>query len=80
MFDIDIESFMRTVFIAQQDCGTSVTPNISAKIGNVSDQTADMGNYDTVQNTLKREMDKITPDRATGMLRKMDMKIAELNS
>ena len=79
LFDIDIESFMRTVFIAQQDCGTSVTPNISAKIGNVSDQTADMGNYDTVQNTLKREMDKITPDRATGMLRKMDMKIAELN-
>ena len=78
LFGIDIDSFMRTVFIAQQDCGTSVTPNISAKIGNVSDQTADMGNYDNVQSSLKREMDRLTPDRATGLLRKMEMKISEL--
>ncbi len=78
LFGIDIESFMRTVFIAQQDCGTEVTPNISAKIGNVSDQTADMGNYDDVQNALKKEMDRLTPNRATGYIYKTDMKISEL--
>ncbi len=78
LFGIDLESFMRTVFIAQQDCGTKVTPNISAKIGNVSDQTADMGNYDAVQNALKDEMNKLTPERATGKLSKMNMKISGL--
>ncbi|SEF61815.1 DNA repair exonuclease SbcCD ATPase subunit [Butyrivibrio sp. Su6] len=78
LFGIDLESFMRTVFIAQQDCGTEVTPSISAKIGNVSDQTADMGNYDVVQNTLKDEMNKLSPERATGKLSKMNMRISEL--
>ena len=78
LFGIDIESFMRTVFIAQQDCGTEVTPNISAKIGNVSDQTADMGNYDAVQSSLKKEMDRLTPDRATGLLSKLEMQISAL--
>jgi len=79
IFGIDLESFMRTVFIAQQDCGTEVTPNISAKIGNVSDQTADMGNYDDVQNVLKNEMNRLTPDRSTGKLSKLNMRISELN-
>ena len=79
LFGIDIESFMRTVFIAQQDCSTDVTPNISAKIGNVSDQTADMGNYDAVQNALKDEMNNLTPDRVTGKLNKLSMRMSELN-
>lgn len=78
LFGIDVESFMRTVFIAQQDCGTGVTPDISAKIGNVSDQTADMGNYDEVQNKLKKLSDSLTPDRATGSLNKMTQRIGEL--
>ncbi|MBE6015880.1 MAG: hypothetical protein E7241_11070 [Lachnospiraceae bacterium] len=78
LFGIDIESFMRTVFIAQQDCGTKVTPNISAKIGNVSDQTADMGRYDDVQNALKKEMDSLTPGRATGRLYKIQTRMSEL--
>ncbi|MCR5402246.1 MAG: AAA family ATPase [Butyrivibrio sp.] len=78
LFGIDLESFMRTVFIAQQDCGTEVTSIISAKIGNVADQTADMGNYNAVQNNLKKEMDRLTHERATGQLYKLDAKIAEL--
>ncbi len=79
LFGIDLESFMRTVFIAQQDCNTEVTPNISAKIGKVSDQTADMGNYDEVQDALKNEMNKLSPDRSTGKLSKMNMRISELS-
>ncbi|MCR5502792.1 MAG: AAA family ATPase, partial [Lachnospiraceae bacterium] len=68
LFGIDIDSFMRTVFIAQQDCGTGVTAGINAKIGNVSDQTADMGLYDEVHERLKKETDRLTPDRKTGDL------------
>lgn len=78
LFGIDIESFMKTVFIAQQDCGTEVTSEINAKIGNVSDQTADMGNYDDVQEVLKKAMDKLTPDRVTGSLSKMKTSISDL--
>ncbi len=78
IFEISHESFMRTVFIAQQDCGTSVTTDINAKIGNVSDETADMGSYDEVQGRLKKEMDRLNPDRATGELNKIGSSIFAL--
>lgn len=78
IFEISHESFMRTVFIAQQDCGTTVTTDINAKIGNVSDETADMGSYDEVQSRLKKEMDRLNPDRVTGELNKLSSNIFAL--
>ncbi len=79
IFGIDEESFKKTVFIGQQDCETAVTPNISAKIGNISDLMADMSNYDIVQSRLKKELDFLTPKRATGELHKLKNKLSLLN-
>ena len=78
LFGIDRESFMKTVFIAQQDCSGGVTTGINAKIGNVADQTADLGNFDAVQQRLKKELDYLTPERATGQLSKLQAKISDL--
>lgn len=80
IFGIDAESFERTVFIAQQDCGTSVTSGINAKMGNIADETADMGNYEDVQAKLKKELLHLDPVRKTGELKKLENRIAELSS
>lgn len=80
LFGIDIDSFERTVFIAQQDCGTSVTAGINAKMGNVAHETADMGIYEDVQKRLKDELNALSPTRSTGELKKLKNRIAELDS
>ena len=78
LFGIDADSFMRTVFIAQQDCGTTATVGIRAKIGDVSDETADMGDYDKVKANIEKYLNANTPDRATGRLNKLGSSIAAL--
>lgn len=78
IFDLDIDSFRNTVFLAQQHCSTSVTDNIRAKIGNVSNETADMGNYDVVQAKLKKASDSLTPERKSGELYKLKDELANL--
>ena len=78
LFGIDAESFMRTVFIAQQDCGTTATVGIRAKIGDVSDETADMGDYDKVKANIEKYLNANTPDRSTGRLNKLNSSIAAL--
>lgn len=78
LFGIDRDSFEKTVFIGQQDIATEVTPGISAKIGDLSGELADMAQYEAVQTKLKKEIDSLTPDRKTGMIRKLRDQIAAL--
>ena len=75
---IDRESFCRTVFIAQQDCGTEATPGIQAKIGHLETEQGDIADYKDVQAALKKEMDALTPSRKTGELSKLTHEIAAL--
>ncbi|WP_035768179.1 ATP-binding protein [Butyrivibrio sp. NC2002] len=78
LFEINQESFMKTVFIAQQDCQTYVTPDINAKIGNVSDASLDIGRYDAVQDKLKNLFNSLSPDRITGAVNKLSSRVFEL--
>ena len=78
IFGIDADSFERTVFVAQQDCGTEATSGIQAQIAGVADQTADMGNYEIVDDALKKELLQLTPDRKTGKLRRLEDQLAQL--
>ena len=78
LFGIDSESFVRTVFVAQQDCGTSMTAGINAKMGSIANETADMGNYEEVQARLKKESDSLTPRRSTGQLSRLKSETALL--
>lgn len=78
LFGIDKTSFARTALIAQGCCETAVTDDISAKAGNLADYTDDLNNYDTAVETLKKIMNALNPNRATGSVSRRKEKIAQL--
>ena len=46
IFKINRESFIRTVFIGQNQCETSSTDDINAKIGQLADNSNDLNNFE----------------------------------
>ena len=68
LFRIDRESFLRTIFIRQNDCETFATDGINARLGRLEDQVHDMVSYDKAYASLTEIMNKLTPDRVTGSL------------
>ncbi len=80
LFGIDRESFCRSAFIGQLDCQTQTTDSIHAKIGNLTDNTDDINNYESVQAMLRDLLNKMTPKRKTGAISKLEDEIAVLKS
>ncbi|KRM89576.1 AAA family ATPase [Liquorilactobacillus vini] len=80
LFGIDRESFTRTLYIAQQNCQTNVTPGISAKIGNLADEQADLNSYQLVKDNLKQVLNHLTPKRKTGKINQLLNQTAEIKS
>lgn len=80
LFAIDRASFMRTVFISQQDCETSSTDGINAKLGNLVENTDDINNFQSVYDQLKDRTNKMIPTRKTGSLNKEKAVIAEMEN
>lgn len=78
LFKIDRDAFVRTVFIGQQSCETNVSDSISAKIGNLSENTDDINNYENVQKRLKDMLNAMSPTRATGTIKNMENKIGDI--
>ena len=78
LFQINQESFLRTVFFTQNDCATSATDSINAKIGNLADSLDDMNHYEKVQQILKDMRNSLSPSRKTGVLRQRKDEMAEL--
>lgn len=78
LFKVDRESFMRTVFIEQADCQTSVTDDINAKIGNLTEQTNDLNSFDAANSRLKDILNQLTPSRKTGSISQRKNAITEL--
>lgn len=78
LFKIDAESFVRTVFISQNDCMTETTDGINAKLGNLAENTDDINNYKKADRELHDLLNRMSPTRATGILHKMNAEISEL--
>lgn len=78
LFQIDGESFERTIYISQNDCETVTTDSINAKIGNLAENTDDINNFDTVNTKLSDLLNKMSPRRKTGSLHKEKEEIATL--
>ncbi len=70
IFGLDSTSFKRSAFIAQNDCECGSTDAINAKLGNLVENTNDINNFDTAQKRIHDRMNKLSPDRATGSMRK----------
>lgn len=79
IFGLDSASFKRSAFIAQNDCECGSTDAINAKLGNLVENTNDINNFDTAQKRIKDRMNKISPNRATGSLKKRKSTITLLS-
>lgn len=78
LFKIDVNSFMRTVYISQNDCAATATAGINAKIGNLAENTDDINNYDTAAKRLTDLLNSMNPSRKTGSLYRLKDEIAAL--
>ena len=79
LFGLDSGSFRRSVFIAQSEVLSGSTDAINAKLGNLVENTNDINNYETAQSRIKEEMNRLTPDRVSGSIRKNKNRITELS-
>lgn len=79
LFGLDRTSFGRSVFIAQSHVFAETTDAINAKLGNLAENTNDINNYETAAGHIKEEMNKLTPDRVTGSIKKRKSEITELS-
>ena len=70
LFGINNESFMRSVFIGQNDAVTSSTDVISSKVGKLVDNSDDLSNYDNALKILTEKLNALNPRRATGSISK----------
>lgn len=80
LFAIDRASFVRTVFISQQDCETNSTDSIHAKLGNLVQNTDDLNSFQSVYDHLKDKTNKMVPTRKTGSLNKEKTAIAKMEN
>ena len=80
LFGIDRDSFRRTVFWSQSDHDTSATTSIQAKIGDLSSQQDDFPAYVDAVKRLRREMDRVRPDRASGLIRQKEDRLSVLQA
>lgn len=78
LFDLDAASFKRSIYIGQNDCPSQTTDAINAKLGNLVENTNDINNYESAQEYLKDLSNRLSPNRATGSLKKRESRIAEV--
>ncbi len=78
LFDLDSNSFKRSVFIAQNDCASQTSDAINAKLGNLAENTNDINNYETAQESLKAIANSLNPNRATGSIKRRKNLLTEL--
>lgn len=80
LFGVNSESFMRTVFIGQNEVATATTDGINARIGNVADDTMDLDSYEKTAEMLTGLLNQNSPSRATGSIRRLKDEVLNLQS
>lgn len=69
LFQLDAESFMRSVYMSQsQNTDTTATTSIQAKLGNLVDNTDDLNNYDSAMERLRTARSNYRKFRGNGGL------------
>lgn len=76
IFKINRESFLRTVFIGQNQCETSSSDDINAKIGRLAEHSNDLNNYEAASARLTEILNKLNPNRVSGSIAKRSEEIA----
>ena len=78
LFEIDRDSFLRTVFISQNDCFTEATGSINAKLGNLAMDTGDIDTFESVEKKLSDLENALSARRKTGQIYKKKRKKEQL--
>lgn len=78
LFGLDGASFRRSAFIAQNDCECASTDAINAKLGNLAENTNDINNFESARKRIHDRMNQLSPDRATGSMKKRTNRITLL--
>lgn len=78
IFDLDRASFKRSIYIAQNDIITESSDAINAKLGNLAANTNDINNFESAQALIKDMMNKLSPNRITGSIKKRRNTITHL--
>lgn len=78
IFELDSASFKRSIYIAQNDCASSTSDSINAKLGNLAENTDDINNFETASSRMKAMLLSLTPDRVTGSIKKRKSQITQL--
>ena len=78
LFGIDSKSFTRTMYLKNNSGYDGVTDGINAKLGNISDTTGDINNYEQAYERLVDILNFMSPRRKTGELYKQKDKLTEL--
>lgn len=76
IFDLDRASFKRSIYIAQSDIVTESSDAINAKLGNLAANTNDINNFESAQALIKDMMNKLSPNRITGSIKKRKNSLA----
>jgi len=79
IFDLDSASFKRSIYIAQNDCGSETSDRINAKLGNLAENTDDINNFENASRRMKEMLNQLTPDRVTGSIKKRKNYITQLS-
>ena len=83
IFGIDKDSFFRTAYIASPDLQKndgSVTDSIRAKLGNLTDATDDINNFDTACARFEKKLNEYSPDRKPGKIKCLQIELSEENN
>lgn len=78
LFDLDGASFKRSIFIAQNDCISETSDAINAKLGNLVENTNDINNFETAIGILNDTMNRLSPNRVTGSIKRRKTQITGL--
>lgn len=83
IFGIDRASFFRTAYFASKDLVSkddAVTDSIRAKLGNLTDATDDINNYEKVTDRLNGLKNEYSPDRKKGKIYALREELYELEN
>lgn len=76
LFHINSASFMRTMYIGQNDCEAGLTDDINAKIGNLVDDSNDINNFERANERLDAIV-KLLNNRSSGSIKLRESEITE---
>lgn len=78
LMEIDQSSYMRTIYIGQNDCKTQTTDRISAKLGDLADNTDDINNYEKVNKQFTDLLNNFSATRKTGKIARLQKEAGDI--